>query len=412
MISENEMHVFFDSAESLNEEEIKQDLEIRNSQGDKKAVESLAINRNKNNVVITGDFAMEGPPYTVRFKDSERSALTGWRLKDSLYAYDGELGARLHEDGTATLSVWSPGAEAVRVILYDKEDQTRIFNGGIDMEDTGSGVWKVLLNKNNTKLADMRGYFYHYEIVREGTTVLALDPYAGSLAAWDSTDPNSHIAKAAIVDPETVGPTLDYAEIEGYKKREDAVIYEIHVRDFTSDPSIEDELESQFGTFSAFIEKLDYIRRLGVTHIQLLPVMSYYFINELKNAERLLHYASNGVNYNWGYDPQSYFALTGMYSEDPQDPEKRIEEFKELIDAIHQRGMGVILDVVYNHTARDIFLRTWSRTTIISWMQTVLRAQVSAGDDWAPRMPWRAAFSWIPSRTGSKSTKSTASGST
>ena len=353
IISENEMHVFFDSAESLNEEELKEDLEIRNSRGEKTAVEALTINRKKDNVVITGAFTMEDAPYTVRFKDNERSALTGWRLKDSLYAYDGELGARLHEDGTATLSVWSPSAEAVRVILYDKEDQTRIINGGIDMEDTGSGVWEVLLNKDNTKLADMRGYFYHYEIVREGTTLLVLDPYASSLAAWDSTDPNSHIAKAAIVDPETVGPTLDYAEIEGYKKREDAVIYEIHVRDFTSDPSIEDELESQFGTFSAFIEKLDYIKRLGVTHIQLLPVMSYYFINELKNAERLPQYASNGVNYNWGYDPQSYFALSGMYSEDPKDPEKRIEEFEELIDAIHQRGLGVILDVVFNHTARE-----------------------------------------------------------
>ncbi|SFC60741.1 pullulanase, extracellular [Alkalibacterium subtropicum] len=347
------MNIFFDSIESLNLEEIKQGLKIRNSQGEKAAVKSLALNRDKDKVVITGTFNVQDNTYTVHFKNNERSALTGWKLKDSLYAYEGKLGACLHEDGTATLSVWAPSAEAVRVILYDKADQTRVVKTDIAMEGVGSGVWRVLLNQENTGRAEMRGYFYHYAIEREGRSVLALDPYASSLAAWNSTDPDDRIAKAAIVNPGTVGPELDYAEIEGYKKREDAVIYEIHVRDFTSDPSIENDLNSPFGSFSAFIEKLDYISSLGVTHIQLLPVMSYYFINELKNTERLLDYASNGVNYNWGYDPQSYFALTGMYSEDPQDPEKRIEEFKNLVAAIHQRGMGVILDVVYNHTARE-----------------------------------------------------------
>src|SRR5699024_6877184 len=123
-------------------------------------------------------------------------------------------------------------------------------------------------------------------------------------------------------------------------------IYEVQVRDFTSDPSFEDELTAQFGTFEAFVAKLDYIQSLGVTHIQLLPLMSYYFANDLANGERSLEYASTEQNYNWGYDPQSYFALTGMYSEDPTDPAKRIEELKLLIDEIHQRDMGVILDVV------------------------------------------------------------------
>src|SRR5699024_10087204 len=88
------------------------------------------------------------------------------------------------------------------------------------------------------------------------------------------------------------GPKLSYADIDGFEKREDAIIYEIHTRDFTSDPNISEELDSQFGTFSAFVEKLDYIQELGVTHIQLLPVMSYYFADEFNNSERLLDYAS------------------------------------------------------------------------------------------------------------------------
>ncbi len=86
--------------------------------------------------------------------------------------------------------------------------------------------------------------------------------------------------------------------------------------------------------------------------------MSYYWGgNEWASGERLTEYSSTDNNYNWGgYDPHSYFSLTGMYSENPDDPELRIEEFKRLIDEIHSRNMGVILDVVYNHTARvDIF---------------------------------------------------------
>ncbi|WP_423190162.1 pullulanase [Alkalibacterium sp. f15] len=351
IISENQMKVFFDSAKLFKKEDIRTSLEVINGHGEVLAIESISINNDRKNMILESTFNMHNAPFTVRSEDNEVSAYRGWRFKDSHYAYDGELGARLHEDGTATLRVWSPSAEVVRVILYDKEDQTRVVKDDLRMKAIGSGVWEVFLNKNNTGLANMRGYFYHYEIEREGKSVLALDPYARSLAAWDSTDPDNQIAKAAIVSPETIGPELNYAEIEGYEKREDAVIYEIHIRDFTSDPSIDEQLESRFGTFSAFVEKLDYIKSLGVTHVQLLPVMSFYFINEFKNDERMLHYASNGTNYNWGYDPQSYFALTGRYSEEPENPEKRIEEFKNLIDAIHQSGMGVILDVVYNHTA-------------------------------------------------------------
>ena len=85
------------------------------------------------------------------------------------------------------------------------------------------------------------------------------------------------------------------------------------------------ELKSQFGTFASFVEKFDYLKDLGVTHVQLLPVLSYYHVNELKNSERLLEYASSNSNYNWGYDPQNYFALTGMYSTDPSNPQNELK---------------------------------------------------------------------------------------
>ena len=234
--------------------------------------------------------------------------------------------------------------------------------GTVALEKGERGTWKQTLDSTNKLgITDFTGYYYQYQIERQGKTVLALDPYAKSLAAWNSDDAkidDAHkVAKAAFVDPAKLGPQdLTYGKIRNFKSREDAVIYEAHVRDFTSDPAIAKDLTKPFGTFEAFIEKLDYLKNLGVTHIQLLPVLSYYFVNELKNHERLSDYASSNSNYNWGYDPQNYFSLTGMYSSDPKNPEKRIAEFKNLINEIHKRGMGAILDVVYNHTAKvDIF---------------------------------------------------------
>src|SRR5699024_155415 len=168
-----------------------------------------------------------------------------------------------------------------------------------------------IFNEYETELSDHKGYYYHYEKTRDGESGLSLDPYAKSLAAWNNLAPGAHVAKAAIVDPTTIGPELDYANIPGYTKREDAIIYEVHVRDFTSDPSISDELTSQFGTFSSFVERLDYLQDLGVTHIQLLPVMSYFYADEFNNGERELEWSASENNYNWGYDPQSYFSLSG-----------------------------------------------------------------------------------------------------
>src|SRR5690625_7612393 len=152
-------------------------------------------------------------------------------------------------------------------------------------------------------LAVLYGYYYHYEIERDGDKVIALDPYAKSMATWNSENTDQiPVGKAAIVNPSTIGPKLDFANIDGYEKREDAIIYEVHTRDFTSDPSIAEDLQAEFGTFTAFVEKLDYLEDLGVTHVQLLPVMSYFFANEFDKTERLLEYSSTNNNYNWGYE--------------------------------------------------------------------------------------------------------------
>lgn len=352
ILSSEKIELTYSSIEGLTEEAIKENVEIIDSEGRGVPFNKVTIERENNVVLLHGTFSLNNSPFTIKHDEREVTATIGWRLKDELYSYEGELGLTLHDKASATLKLWAPSADHVSVILYDKKDQTKMVKNDIMMKQQDRGVWQVELNESNTGLQDIRGYYYHFAVERDGETVLALDPYAKSMAAWNSNDPNQEVGKAAIVNPSEIGPSLTYASIDGFDKREDAIIYEVHVRDFTSDPSIEEELSHRFGTFTSFIEKLDYIKDLGVTHIQLLPVMSYYFADELSSDERLLEYSSTENNYNWGYDPHSYFSLTGMYSENPNDPAKRIEEFKLLIEEIHKRGMGVILDVVYNHTAK------------------------------------------------------------
>ena len=283
--------------------------------------------------------------YKVECGKMTRDTSLAWEVMDEEFAFAGELGAFYQKDQT-TFRLWAPLASAVKLMLFvhgEDEEPSQVR----EMELKEKGLWELML------AGDWGGQFYQYQVVRGEETKTVLDPYAKSMAAFNS-EGNDAVGKAAIVDPSTLGPALGFAQIDGFEKREDAIIWEIHVRDFTSDPNI--ETQAQFGTYKAFMEKLDYIKELGVTHIQLLPVLNYYYGNELANIERELEYSAQNNNYNWGYDPHNYFTPEGMYSTDPTNPEARIRELKELIDGIHQRGMGVILDVVYNHTAKmEIF---------------------------------------------------------
>lgn len=274
-----------------------------------------------------------------------------WKAIDAAFAFDGWLGPRLNTDGTATLRMWSPLAEQVSVILYDSKDADRVVADDIPMQKGEQGVWSVTLNSSNTSLSSLKGAYYNYKVSAPGDSQprIALDPYAPSMAPCDHQ--KIPIGRGSIVDPSTIGPDVEFATIPGHTKKTDTIIWEVHVRDFTVNPLIESELTSPFGTFTAMIDKLDYIQSLGVTHVQLLPIMSYYFGSDFKAREREMDYSAQGNNYNWGYDPQSYFSISGMYSANPADPELRISELKQLINAIHARGMGVILDVVFNHTA-------------------------------------------------------------
>lgn len=274
-----------------------------------------------------------------------------WQEIDKQFAFDEWLGPRLNEDGTAELRMWSPLAERVAVVIYDANNSDKVIVEDLPMQRGDRGLWSIHLDPTNTGLGTLRGAYYNYRvsITGESEPRIALDPYAPSMAPCDHE--KVAIGRGAIINPSTIGPAVEFASIPGHKQKTDTIIWEVHVRDFTVNPAIESDLTSPFGTFTAMIDKLDYIQSLGVTHVQLLPIMSYYFGSDWKAREREMHYSAHGNNYNWGYDPHSYFSVSGMYSANPDDPELRISELKKLINAIHERGMGVILDVVFNHTA-------------------------------------------------------------
>ena len=356
-LSPSQIELSFTNLDEVSSEDILKDLKVTDKDGNSATLKQLDLDAKRKKATLTGDFAAENLPYKVTLGNDSFKTSESWQLKDALYSYDGELGARLQENGTkAHVTLWSPSADQVDIIVYDKNNQDMVL-AEHTLSKGPRGTWQADLLATDLGLENLTGYFYQYRIKRGDQSVIVLDPYAKSLAAWNSDDaskgPEHKIAKAAFIDPTNYGPKdLDYAKIPNFKSREDAIIYEAHVRDFTSDKAISAELKHQFGTFAAFAERLDYLKDLGVTHIQLLPVLSYYFVNEMQNGKRLDAYASSDSNYNWGYDPQNYFSLTGMYSENPNEPAKRIEEFKNLVAAIHAHGMGVILDVVYNHTAK------------------------------------------------------------
>jgi len=353
----------FNTFANLDLQQLKTVLKLKDRHGRAVSINSVAVAASES-VLIDADFAAENAPLGIEFEGQQLATKVSWRLIDRLYACeDKELGCRLIDD-TAVIKLWAPLADSVKIFFYDAKDQTKEILAK-NLERGLKGVWQTTLKAAELPTGSaLEGTFYQFEVTNPGyTPKRVLDPYARSMAAvtidaagQSAGSSGDFVGKAAIVSPGKYGPKLDHPKIAGYQKREDAVIYEVHIRDFTADPTIEKDLKHRWGSFKAFIDKLPYIRSFGVTHIQLLPVMAWYFGDETRMAERELEYKARHNNYNWGYDPQNYFSPDGAYSEKPEDPAVRIAEFKDLIAAIHAAGMGVVLDVVYTHMAKASFL--------------------------------------------------------
>ncbi|WP_433945568.1 pullulanase [Paenibacillus sp. SN-8-1] len=363
LASTTKLTLNFTLTDGLDAAELKTGIKVKDKDGNDIAVKNATITSKTSVSVETNAFTLDQAPLSIEYSGKTITTSSDWRLIDEDYNYTGDdLGATYH-DKSATLKLWAPKASKVTVDVYNKDDSNDLVKS-LDLTKGEHGVWSIELTPESLGVTDVRGYFYQYEVTNAGVTNKVLDPYAKSMAVFTvDTDGKAGVGgdtvgKAAIVDLSQTNPdSYGYANIKGYEKREDAVVYEVHIRDFTSDPTIEDSLSGErWGSYEAFEKKLDYLKSLGVTHIQLLPVMAWYYGDETKMGERELNYSNKGNEYNWGYDPHNYFSPDGAYSDDPKDPELRIKELKGLIDAVHKAGMGVVLDVVYTHMAKKEFL--------------------------------------------------------
>lgn len=267
-------------------------------------------------------------------------------------AVSAKLGARYSQkkDGRPVLncSIWAPSASAVILQLYKNYDALEPSFSVPCSYDANTGIWTVSFDTT-----DPDGFFYTYLITNEKGTKECLDPYSVSMSAFlnDNTS-----GRGAVINWESPKLNLSRDYVDNrvpIKNKNEAIVYEISVRDFTISP--DSSVTEKPGTYLAFIQKLQYLKELGITHIQLMPVLNFYNNNEVVQKPELEKRVQHN-NYNWGYDPHSYFSPEGWYSSEPTDPYKRIKELRELIAAAHELGLRVILDVVYNHMAKTDFL--------------------------------------------------------
>ncbi len=272
--------------------------------------------------------------------DLDYSKLAFCEEFDDLYYYDGDdLGATYSKEST-TFKVWAPLATDSILKLIDTKTNTVTFH---PMKRTKKGVYYVTVE------GDLEKLHYYYMIKHEHAYDITLDPYGYS----SSSNGRSNI----IVDINKI--KLEKYNLPVLEKRTDAIIYETSVRDFSvsSTGGMVNRgkflafTETETSTDSGYPTGLDYLTSLGITHLQLMPINDFATVDE-HNVSEL---------YNWGYDPAQYNVTEGSYVTDPDDGYKRISEAVAMVNALHSRGIRVILDVVYNHM-HDVNINALERT--------------------------------------------------
>lgn len=260
-------------------------------------------------------------------------------------AYSGnDLGASYSKKAT-TFKVWSPNAASVRVNIFEhgsdnEGDAGSIMSRAMSLDKT-TGVWSVTIN------GDLLNKYYTYSVTHGKTTKETADVYAKACGVNGQ--------RSMVVDLSATNP--DGWENDKHvlvQNQTDASVWEISVADFSSSES-SGVSEANRGKYLAFTEEgttvngvqgasstcVDYLKKLGVKYVQIMPFYDFGSVDESKNIMD---------QYNWGYDPVNYNCPEGSYSSNPKKGEVRIKECKQMIQALHNAGIGVIMDVVYNHT--------------------------------------------------------------
>ena len=255
---------------------------------------------------------------------------------DSYPVYKGNDLGLTYSKKQSTFRIWAPTAEKVQLIFYNRGDD-HIETGLFDMDKGADGTWVKKIARV------LEGKFYVFKVQVNGKWLNEVpDPYAKAVGINGK--------RALVVERKNTNPPgWEKDKSPAFKNKTDAILYELHVRDASINENsgiknrgkylglTETGTKNQDGLSTG----LDHIKELGVTHVHLLPVYDFYSIDESKLDK---------PQYNWGYDPVNYNVPEGSYVTDPYNGWKRIREFKQMIQAFHQNGLRVVMDVVYNHT--------------------------------------------------------------
>ncbi|WP_314688776.1 type I pullulanase [uncultured Bifidobacterium sp.] len=260
--------------------------------------------------------------------------------------YDGELGAILGRDST-TFTVWAPTASAIILRLYRDSRPGLEPYRDTNLGRIGDGAWQTRFDER------LDGVYYDYVVeFPDGIRTVTPDPWAHACGANGE--------RSQVVDESVLAPEGWSDDVPPEIPREQTVIWETHVGDFSNDPrggfpqahrgrylAFADDRTTLAGTTggpdsSGFPTGVTYLRRLGVTHVQIMPFYDYGSVDETTRSP-----------YNWGYDPVTYDVPEGSYASDPHDGRTRIAECRSMVASLHRNGMRVIMDVVYNHMFRS-----------------------------------------------------------
>ncbi len=255
---------------------------------------------------------------------------------DKFPVYNGKDLGLTYSPSNSVFKVWSPPADEVLVLFYDKPLESNPISH-FNLKKGKNGVWQLKLKGNHA------GKYYNFQVRIDSFWLNpTVDPYAKAVG--------TNGERAMVVDLKKTNPAGWEADkrppLKGF---EDIILYEMQLRDISVHPSSGIKNKGKYlglaetGTKSpdGFATGLDHIKELGATHVHIMPAFDFRSIDELPDA---------APTYNWGYDPQNYNVPEGSFSTDPADGAKRIQEVKTMVKALHDNGLRVVMDVVYNHT--------------------------------------------------------------
>lgn len=262
------------------------------------------------------------------------------QFRDTCLCVRDDFGAVYSKEKTV-FHVWAPTAQEIKLLLYatgTDEEEGAMLKACHDMNRIGGGMWEAEV------AGDLHGVYYTYQVIQDGLVKECIDIYAKACGANGK--------RGMVVDLERTSPEGFEKDKGWVQKNPDTFLYELHIKDFSYDENAGIE-EKYRGKYLAFTQTgttlagnaeistgIDYLKELGVTHVHLLPAFDFATVDE----------TGDGSDYNWGYDPANYNIPEGSYATDPFHGEVRIREFKQMVMALHEAGIGVVMDVVFNHT--------------------------------------------------------------